>query len=146
MTQKTNQFNLTTHRYTDADLSEMLQNRHKIFTLSVSDKFGDSGITGLCIIQILDNKANINSLLLSCRILGKNIENAFLSFILKILQSEGIQVITASYIPSAKNAQVIDFYERNGFTLEKEDENRVKYYFARLPDIKIELSTNYTYL
>jgi FkbH-like protein len=146
MTQKTNQFNLTTHRYTDADLSEMLQNKHKIFTLSVSDKFGDSGITGLCIVQIVDRDAYIDSLLLSCRILGKNIENAFLSFILKILQSKGIKKIAADYIPSAKNAQVIDFYEKNGFTVEKEDENRVKHYTTQLSEMEIKLSNNYTYL
>jgi FkbH-like protein len=117
MTQKTNQFNLTTRRYTDADLRSKLAVGSRIFTLSVRDKFGDSGITGLCIIDFTDETAYIDSFLLSCRILGKQIEDAFLNFVLNNLKQQGIQVVQAQYIPTAKNMQVKDFYAKNGFII-----------------------------
>jgi FkbH-like protein len=143
MTQKTNQFNLTTRRYTDADLKNMSHTGHRIFTLSVSDKFGDSGLTGICIIKIEKNKASIDSLLLSCRILGKEIENAFIKHVLKTLQSEGLTEVTAIYIPAAKNSQVSEFYENAGFILEYEDEKQAKYYKIDLSKTTVTLSPNY---
>jgi FkbH-like protein len=145
MTQKTNQFNLTTRRYTDADLKDMLHTGHRIFTLSVSDRFGDSGLTGACIVKVERDKAAIDSLLLSCRILGKDIEYAFIKHILKTLQSEGIVEASASYIPTAKNSQVAEFYERVGFDLKCEDEEQTKYYKIDLSKISITLSSNYKF-
>jgi FkbH-like protein len=146
MTQKTNQFNLTTRRYTDTDIRNMLNKGNRIFTLSVSDKFGDNGITGICIIKIIKNKEHIDSLLLSCRILGKGIERVFIEYILKKLRIEGITEITASYIPTGKNSQVADFYEKIGFILENEDKKHVKYYWADLSKMIIEPSKNYKLL
>jgi FkbH-like protein len=143
LTQKTNQFNLTTQRYTDIDIRNILNKGNRIFTLSVSDKFGDHGITGVCIVVVSWNKADINSLLLSCRILGKDIERVFVQYVLKILQSEGKIEVTASYIPTAKNTQVSSFYEKIGFTLETEYEKHIKYYKMDLSKMTIELSENY---
>jgi FkbH-like protein len=146
MTQKTNQFNLTTHRYVDTDLTAKLADRHRIFTLSVRDKFGDSGITGLCIVEFYDNSANIDSLLLSCRILGKDIESAFLSYILKNLKDAGITRVTAMYIPTTKNGQVKDFYEKQGFILNNEDMQYTKYYSLDLSSKNIMLNSNYRFI
>jgi FkbH-like protein len=146
MTQKTNQFNLTTRRYTDADLNKMLHGGYRIFTLSVSDKFGDSGLTGACIVKIEKKQAAIDTLLLSCRILGKDIEKAFVKYVLKILQMEGVGEVSASYIPTVKNEQVAEFYERAGFTLEHEDETQTKYYKMTLSDRLITLSSNYKFV
>lgn len=112
MTQKTNQFNLTTRRYTDADIKRFIEAGWKIWCISVKDKFGDSGITG-CIIL---NGNNIDTLLLSCRILGKGIEFAFVKAILVTLRQKGVDVVTAEYLPTAKNAQVADFYDRCHFS------------------------------
>ena len=146
MTQKTNQFNLTTRRYVEADLKKKLANGHKIFTLSVRDKFGDSGITGLCIVEIFDNSANINSLLLSCRILGKDIESAFLSCVLKELKNAGMMRVTAMYIPASKNEQVKDFYEKQGFILDNEDMQHTKYYSLDMASKNIILNSNYRFI
>ncbi|MDR0789413.1 MAG: HAD-IIIC family phosphatase [Bacteroidales bacterium] len=145
MTQKTNQFNLTTHRYIDADLRQIINNEGKIFTLSVSDKFGNSGITGLCIIKIEGKNAEFDSFLLSCRVLGKDIEKAFAKYVLKTLQSEGIEQVKATYIPTIKNTQVADFYDRVGFTC-LHSEDAIKNYIIDLRQQEIELSQNYRYL
>lgn len=111
MTQKTNQFNLTTKRYTDADVRQFVEQGWKIWCISVADKFGDNGITGCMMI----NGNEIDTFLLSCRILGKGIEIAFAKRILMELRNKGIIELKAKYIPTAKNAQVKDFYEKCGF-------------------------------
>jgi FkbH-like protein len=146
MTQKTNQFNLTAHRYTDADLKEKLAHGHRIYTLSIRDKFGDSGITGLCIVELSDNSANINSLLLSCRILGKDIESAFLSCILKDLKNASVTRVTSMYIPTTKNEQVKNFYEKQGFILDNEDMQHTKYYSLDLLSKNIIFNRNYRFI
>ncbi|MBQ8070233.1 MAG: HAD-IIIC family phosphatase [Bacteroidales bacterium] len=112
MTQKTNQFNLTTRRYTDADVRSFIEKGWKIWCLSVADRFGDSGITG----TVFVDGNRIDTLLLSCRILGKGIEGAFLKSVLYSLRDEGVKEVHAEYIPTAKNSQVKDFYDKQGFT------------------------------
>ena len=124
MTQKTNQFNLTTKRYTENDLYAILAEGAKIWCLSVSDKFGDSGITGAIIIK----NSEIDELLLSCRILGKGIEKEFISQILLKLKHNRIYKLTATYIPTQKNVQVKEFYESNGFELITEQTDGTKLY------------------
>ena len=79
LTQKTNQFNLTTIRYTESQIKRLIKSDdHLVYIASVNDKFGDSGLTGLCLIKFLDfDAAEIDTFLLSCRIIGRNIEYAF---------------------------------------------------------------------
>jgi FkbH-like protein len=144
MTQKTNQFNLTTHRYTDVDVNNIINDGGMIFTLSVSDKFGDSGITGLCIVNIIENKATIDSFLLSCRVLGKGIEKIFAEYVLKLLQLKGVSEVTALYIPTNKNSLVADFYDKIGFVVVDENKDPIKCYWKDLSKINIELSKDYT--
>ena len=112
MTQKTNQFNLTTRRYTETDIRSKIAAGARIYTLAVSDRFGDNGVTGCMIIE----NGEIDTLLLSCRILGKGIETAFLRAIQNRLRAEGVMHLNAAYLPTAKNGQVADFYDRCGFT------------------------------
>lgn len=139
MTQKTNQFNLTTKRYTDADIRQFLQEGWRIWCLSVADKFGDSGITG-CIIV----KGNvIDTFLLSCRILGKGIEHAFLKRVLHQLRSEGFDSIKASFLPTLKNGQVADFFDKNGFSVLSEETDGTKRYNISLADANLETEEYY---
>ena len=98
MTQKTNQFNLTTQRYSEADVRQLLDNQWKIYCIRVSDKFGDNGITGA--VFIADN--SIENILLSCRILGKGIETAFIKFVFKLLVEDGVSALEAKFIPTLK--------------------------------------------
>ncbi len=127
MTQKTNQFNLTTRRYTEKDIYDFLSKNYKIFSLSVKDKFGDYGITGVSIIEIKDKQAYVDTLLLSCRILGKAIEKAFMSFLLNELFAGGIKTIAGEYMPTAKNMQTENFFEGLGFSLESSSNGRKSY-------------------
>ena len=139
MTQKTNQFNLTTKRYTDADVRTFLQNGWKILCISVADKFGDNGITG-CIMVDGDT---IDTFLLSCRILGKGIEIAFIKKILSMLKDGGVNTVKAEYIPTAKNAQVKDFYDRCGFPCIAEEADGKRSYTFELKDADLEIKKYY---
>lgn len=124
MTQKTNQFNLTTKRYTDTDVSGFAEQGWKIWCISVADKFGDNGITGC----IMVNGSEIDTFLLSCRILGKGIEMAFVKKVFKMLFESGAKKLTAKYIPTAKNGQVKDFWDKCGFTCTCENADGSKDY------------------
>ena len=127
MTQKTNQFNLTTRRYTESDIRLLLNNGAQIWTLAVADRFGDNGITGLMILKP-DNGWNIDTLLMSCRVLGKGIEEAFFKSVISRYNG----VLTAQYIPTAKNGQVAEFYERMGLKLERMNDGGMKEYSAQI--------------
>lgn len=139
MTQKTNQFNLTTKRYTDADIKAMLAGHWKVYCVSVADRFGDSGITGC----IMVNGNEIDSFLLSCRILGKGIETAFLKRILQVLKVDGVEKIKAKYVPTAKNVQVRLFYENCGFDCVSESDSGEKEYVADLRKMDLNIKDYY---
>lgn len=129
LTQKTNQFNLTTKRYATGDMGVFYNsNNHDVFSLEVKDKFGEFGITGVAIISYENEEAFIDTFLLSCRILGRNIEKVFFSEILRTIVRKNVKKIKALYIPTIKNAQVESFYDEMGFTLKEEVENSKKYF------------------
>ena len=135
MTQKTNQFNLTTNRYTEQDLNNIKNNNGLINCLSVKDRFGDNGITVASVILIDKNIASIDSFLLSCRILGRGIEEAYLLFLLNNLFKMGITTVEAKYIPTKKNKQTSEFYENQGFKIIKTEESGIKTYSLELVKI-----------
>ncbi len=111
---KTNQFNLTTRRYSKSDLAKMSDDL--ILAVRVADKFGDLGITGVAIAKRNDEKeATIDTFLLSCRVLGRKIEQEFLKIVLNELKDVGIKKVIGEYVPSKKNKQVATFYSDNGF-------------------------------
>jgi FkbH-like protein len=124
LTQKTNQFNLTTKRYTEAEIeSFMSSDQYIVVGMSVNDRFGDSGLTGVCILkhhEIQSDKLVIDSFLISCRIIGRNIESKLFSFIAMRAKELGFGNLVASYIPTKKNHQVSEFYTERGMELKKE--------------------------
>lgn len=135
MTQKTNQFNLTTRRYTEADVRQRVNQGWHIYCINVKDRFGDNGITGTIFLEPLaDDAMAIDTFLLSCRILGKGIEDAFIRTVLNQLRHEGIDRVTADYLPTAKNQQTADFYDRQGMTCTHVDEDGTKHYELSLQD------------
>lgn len=119
LSQKTNQFNLTTIRYTEGDIGAFVSGPlAKVFAFSVRDRFGDSGITGLCIVKDLGAKeAVIDTFLMSCRVLGRNVEYAFLNWLIGRLDRQGVHRVYARYTETAKNAQVKEFFDRCSFSL-----------------------------
>ncbi len=138
LTQKTNQFNLTTHRYTEADISNFIAVGHKVYSASVTDKYGDNGITAVCIIKVISgDQAEIDTYLLSCRILGRFIESALMKRLLNIAYGNGIRDVFASYIPTAKNGQTALFYNKLGFeTIKNEQDNKYLLKLNRLFSIE----------
>ena len=140
MTQKTNQFNLTTHRYTDADIRGFMQDGWKIWCIGVSDKFGDNGITGAIMVT---PEGEIDTFLLSCRILGKGIETAFIKIVFTLLAKDGVETLTARYVPSAKNSQVECFWDKVGFVCIRESEYGSKSYSLALKDADMYIKPFY---
>lgn len=114
LTQKTNQFNLTTRRYQEEDIKLLLSQGAYAWTLEVKDKFGDYGLTGFVLVRDV-GQWEIDTLLISCRVLGKKIEQEFFGQILRFLKEKKSQKVAGFYIPTAKNNQVKDFYEGFGF-------------------------------
>ncbi len=141
LTQKTNQFNLTTKRYTEKEIMNfILSLKNDIYTLSVEDKFGDSGITGLCIVSYSDNVAFIDSFLLSCRVIGRNIEYIFMDFIINTLSEKNIKNVISEFIQTTKNTQVQDFYYNCSFDITNKEEHLTSYDLTinRYKESKIE--------
>jgi HAD-superfamily phosphatase, subfamily IIIC/FkbH-like domain len=112
MTQKTNQFNLTTKRYTEADIANFTNdNNSAVFGLEYEDKFGKEGIVGACIIKFGGKTANVDTFLLSCRVVGRTVEYAFLKRILLELKNKGgIESVKLNCLPTAKNILAQNFY------------------------------------
>jgi FkbH-like protein len=116
MCQKTNQFNLTTKRYTEIELKTALEDRTRgIYTLSVKDRFDDSGLVGMAIIEDRAPEWRIETLLVSCRVLGRSIEESFLKEILIKARSAGISTVIGMYKSTPKNGLCAHFYQKAGF-------------------------------
>lgn len=128
-TQKTNQFNLTTKRYTESDIANYSQStEYDVLWLKVSDKFGDMGIVGSCIVHYKDSTAIIDTFLLSCRALGRGIEKRFLTEMINIISRKDVGFIHGQYIPSQKNIQVAEFLLNFEFDLLATDDNESEWY------------------
>ena len=114
--QRTNQFNLTTRRYTIADLEQLRREEDvELHMLSVSDRFSDSGMTGLAILRFTDEEAEIDTLLMSCRILGRRLEDVLLAFLAERAEARDARWLVGRFEPTAKNAQAADFYPVRDF-------------------------------
>jgi FkbH-like protein len=114
--QKTNQFNLTTRRHSASQLKEMLADpKCDAFYIRVADRFGDNGIVGAAISRIQNGTAYLDTFLLSCRIIGRTVETAFLSFLVDWFKTRGATALDGEFIPTAKNAPAVEFFAMHGF-------------------------------
>jgi FkbH-like protein len=128
LTQKTNQFNLTTKRYTQEEIRRFHEAPdYLVLSIQVTDIYGDNGITGVCIVRLEDDSAFIDSFLLSCRILGRRVEYAFLGQVAALLRAKGILTINALYKRTEKNTAASDFYPKAGFAVADAIENDIFY-------------------
>lgn len=122
LTLKTNQLNMTTRRYTESQLRERLSNPTCLgYVLRSADRFGDNGIVGVTIVDILDQTLDIDTLLLSCRVIGRQIETALLAFLSRSARSMGVHAIQGWYIPTSKNAPARAVYKTAGFVAAAEN-------------------------
>ena len=117
---KTNQMNLATRRMLQDELLQWQGSANrKIFVFKVSDKFGDYGLTGITSLQMEGNKAEIVDFILSCRVMGRQVEKTMLHMAVKYAESLGAERIQARYIPTKKNKPCLDFWKNSGFEFDE---------------------------
>ena len=123
LTNKSNQFNLTTQRFTQAQIEQMAADE-KYITLygKLADKFGDNGVVSVVIAEKDGNCAHIRLWLMSCRVLKRDMELAMLDGLAERCLAEGISTLYGYYYPTAKNNMVREFYGQLGFERISEDE------------------------
>lgn len=113
--QRTNQFNLTTRRHTAADLQRFANDPNAVVLLmNVCDRFGEYGWTGLAIAQRHHTRAEIDSFLVSCRVIGKQVEFALFAALCDWARRLGCVEIFGQYLPTAKNTPCAQFYPQCG--------------------------------
>ncbi len=128
LTQRTNQFNLTTRRYTEADLERMnASGKVLIRGLRVTDRFGDEGWVGLALIERDGERARVDSFLMSCRVIGRKIEHAFLAALLGELKASGVRRLEAAYRPTPRNSLCEGFWLEARFERIGEKEGEILY-------------------
>lgn len=116
LTQKTNQFNLSLKRYTDIEISNIIERPdYLVYSLNYEDKFGNEGIVGCSIVKIENSIAEIDSFMLSCRVLGRKIEFSFMNYIINTLKNRAIKQINLHYFATERNVIFKTFLDNYGF-------------------------------
>lgn len=114
---KTNQMNLSTRRMTELELAQWLEEEnHYLWTFRVSDKFGDSGLTGIVSLEVTGDEAVIVDFILSCRVIGRKIEETMVARAIHFSKDRQLSRIKARYVPTPKNKPCLEFLKRSGFT------------------------------
>jgi len=118
LTQRSNQFNLRTIRYTEDEIQKMSNdNSYLTFGFSLSDKYGDYGLISFVVLNEIDSKTLfVDTWIMSCRVLKRGMENFVLNTIVNSAIAKGYETIIGEYIPTAKNSMVKNHYEGLGFT------------------------------
>ena len=114
---KTNQFNLTTKRYNTEDVAGILADQTtELVATELSDRFGNYGLIGVAVLRHRQDETEIDSLLISCRALGRRVEDGMIAHLEQRAITRGASRLMGLYKPTSKNTQVADFYPRFGFT------------------------------
>lgn len=127
LTQRSNQFNLRTTRYTEAQIKEVAENENFItlyFTLK--DKFGDHGLISVVILEKHSDYLFIETWLMSCRVLKRGMEEFVVNKMVETAKENGFDTIKGEYIPTAKNAMVKDLFSKMGFSETGENNYRIE--------------------
>ncbi|WP_324270941.1 HAD-IIIC family phosphatase [Fusobacterium polymorphum] len=121
---KTNQFNLTTKRYTKSEVEEIYKDPNYILLYGkLKDKFGDNGLISIIIGKQAGDVLEILLWIMSCRVLKRDMEIAMLNELVDLAKKRGIKKLRGAYIPSKKNSMVKDHYKNLDFKFEKEENN-----------------------
>jgi FkbH-like protein len=122
LTQKTNQFNLTTRRYSEQQISELAKRPGwQVVSLRLRDRYGDHGLVGVAIVQFGAESCEIDTFLLSCRVIGRSVETALLSHLVETARTRGAQFMRGWFFSTRKNAPAKNFYAQHGFQQESSD-------------------------
>jgi FkbH-like protein len=118
LTMKSNQFNVTTRRYTAGEISKLMAATDAtVYSIVVRDRFGSAGLTGVIIMRWLGATAVVDSFLMSCRVIGRGIEFGVWNEVLKDARLRGCTTLSAQYLPTSKNSLVADFFDRLGLSI-----------------------------
>ena len=114
---RSNQFNLTTKRYSEKECEALAADQKSYFPIYITleDKYGESGLISVNILQSAKTKLVIDTWLMSCRVLERGLEQFAMNQVVALVKSKGFTTIEGMYLPTAKNKMVADFYERFGF-------------------------------
>lgn len=127
---KTNQFNLTTRRYTDAEVSACMSDGNTLtLYASLADRFGDNGIVSALIGRVQDGILTIEEWVMSCRVFKRDLELAVFDALIAYCRTHNITSIEGDYLPTAKNAYVRTLYPTLGFSQTAESEEGTHYCF-----------------
>ena len=115
---KSNQYNLTTKRYTSSDVHNLSINPNYLcLQAKLQDRLGDNGMISVVVCKIDQHIANVDLWLMSCRVLERRVEFAILNFLVEYLTVKGVSTILGTYIPTAKNSLVESHFDKLGFSL-----------------------------
>ncbi|MDW3194045.1 MAG: HAD-IIIC family phosphatase [Cytophagales bacterium] len=117
LTQRSNQFNLRTIRYSESDISAMMSDKsYRTWSVFLQDKFGEYGLISLAIAKVQSKQYFVDSWIMSCRVLKRGVELLLLDNIMKNAKEDGVEVVLGEYLKTKKNALVEDHYPKLGFT------------------------------
>jgi FkbH-like protein len=126
--QRSNQFNLTTHRYSEGDCERMMLDQRWIpLYASLRDRLGDHGLISIVILGLEAEALAITDWLMSCRVLARGVEQHLMNKVVRIAREEGLAAITGEYIPTAKNGMVKEFFTQFGFEKVAEADGRSRW-------------------
>ncbi len=149
LTQKTNQFNLTTQRYSEQRLAALAADpRWCALTVALRDRFGDNGTVGLMIAERVGAAWEIDTFLMSCRVIGRTVETAMLAALAEIAGRDGARTLRGAFRPTKKNVPARDFYPDHGFVVVAAGETEIRYELdlgrgsvARPPWVRLQIET-----
>jgi FkbH-like protein len=123
LTQKTNQFNLTTRRYSEQQIADLTTSAGtRVYAAQVADRFGEHGLVGVAIVQCGPGEWEIDTFLLSCRVIGRSVETALLSAVAADATAAGVEFLEGDLIETAKNGPALGFYREHGFVKTRDDD------------------------
>jgi len=130
LTQKTNQLNMTTRRYTESEVQSLSDSPDwELFGIKIADKFGDNGLVGVVFLKVDGEVVDIDTFLLSCRVIGRTVETAMLSKVDRFARSVNARKLTGWFYPTKKNEPAKNIYSSNGFTAAKQTESGTLWQF-----------------
>ena len=119
---KTNQFNVTTRRYSAADVARLDSDPGcRIWTLRSRDRFGEHGLVAIALVRIANGTWTLDSFLMSCRVIGYGIESALLAYVCERALDAGVHELVGEFAPTAKNAPAAELYTSHGFVAAGDD-------------------------
>jgi FkbH-like protein len=122
LTQKTNQFNLTTRRYSEHQIAELARHPDcQVLSIRVMDRYSDNGVVGVAIARFQGETCEVDTFLLSCRVIGRGVETALLAHLAGLARQRGQTRLAGWFLPTKKNAPAREFYASHGFELVREE-------------------------